>query len=271
MAYSRLISYLQSLSSTISISPPLSPIILYLFLLDNWQIPTINWPTYIHYNWTSSWRYHCIYLLCQPYPSKTFSFPIFFLPSLSLHQPLRQQILHIYTQHTTPLQFWCSLSRSKQKITMATDGGLKHTAATFDLKIMTTADIVLYVGAGLVDRHFGNASSTCSDLFGMYASLLILQYMARFWSLKHCSCLHLKHIMMNWSPMMNSPAWHSSTLMPTTLQNDTTIIPYSLKQHSILHTLLMLALTFRLAIPISLETSILPYNSTWMNLTQKVI
>lgn len=106
----------------------------------------------------------------------------------TLPQWHKRMILH-HRQIATDLQVWRAF-RSRQRITIASDGGLKDRTATFGWKIaakgaQTPEDIILFEGSGPVDGPFDISSSTRSELGGLVAPLLLCVSLAAHWGLRH--------------------------------------------------------------------------------------
>jgi hypothetical protein len=82
-----------------------------------------------------------------------------------------------YRQSAGDLQVWRAF-RSRRRITMASDGGLKDRKGTFGWKIVdkgsgSAAAIPLFEGSGPVDGPFDVNSSTRSELGGLIAPILL--------------------------------------------------------------------------------------------------
>lgn len=75
-------------------------------------------------------------------------------------------------------------SRSKGKLTIASDGGLKDTRGTFGWTISTGDNITLYEGAGPVDGPRDVANSTRCEIAGLAAPMLLLTLLVRHWGSK---------------------------------------------------------------------------------------
>ena len=106
----------------------------------------------------------------------------------TLPQWHKRLILH-HRQPATDLQVWRAF-RSRQRITIASDGGLKDRTGTFGWKIVAKglnppADITLFEGSGPIDGPYDISSSTRSELGGLVAPLLLCVSLAAHWGLRH--------------------------------------------------------------------------------------
>jgi ribonuclease HI len=95
-----------------------------------------------------------------------------------------RRLLSQWKQEATDLQIWRSF-RSRQRITIASDGGLKHRMGTQGWKIVSRSQHTLFSGSGPVDGPFDISHSTRSELGGLTAPLLLVQSLAKFWGLNH--------------------------------------------------------------------------------------
>ena len=75
--------------------------------------------------------------------------------------------------------------RSKQRLTIASDGSLLPAAGTFGWKITTSKHVTLFFGSGPIDGPIDIGSSTRSELGGFTGPLLLVTILARFWGLRH--------------------------------------------------------------------------------------
>lgn len=72
-------------------------------------------------------------------------------------------------------------SREKKKLTIATDGGLKDTRATFGWTLSTAENITLNEGLGQVNGPRDLANSSRCEIVGLVAPLLLLALLAKQW------------------------------------------------------------------------------------------
>jgi ribonuclease HI len=98
-------------------------------------------------------------------------------------------MLSDYRQIATNLQVWRAF-RSRRRLTIASDGGLKDRLSTFGWKIVSkgnseATDIPLFEGSGPVDGPYDISSSTRSELGGLVAPLLLCASLAAYWGLRH--------------------------------------------------------------------------------------
>jgi hypothetical protein len=84
----------------------------------------------------------------------------------------------------TDLEVWKAF-RSKRRLEIITDGGLKNHNATFGWKIILPDRTVLFQGAGPADGPPKSESSTRSELFGFAAPMIVIVQLAKWWGLKH--------------------------------------------------------------------------------------
>jgi hypothetical protein len=71
-------------------------------------------------------------------------------------------------------------------VDIASNGGLANGIGTFGWKIVTTNnDTVLFQGSCPIDGPAEVDSSTCSELGGYAAPLLLATLLARFWGIQH--------------------------------------------------------------------------------------
>ncbi len=75
--------------------------------------------------------------------------------------------------------------RSRRRITIASDGGLKHRLGTHGWKIVDCDGNTLFTGSGPVDGPIDIANSTRSELGGLTAPMLLCASLARYWGLSH--------------------------------------------------------------------------------------
>ena len=111
-------------------------------------------------------------------------------PSHSLQQFIsrlprwHQRLLSHFRQDATDIQVWRAF-RSRRRITIASDGGLKHGIGTYGWKIVDRANNPLFSGSGPVDGPHDIGNSTRSELGGLTAPLMLCISLARFWGLAH--------------------------------------------------------------------------------------
>jgi hypothetical protein len=94
------------------------------------------------------------------------------------------RLLSQWTQEATDVQIWRAF-RSRQRITIASDGGLKRRLGTHGWKIVTRSGCTLFSGSGPVDGPHDISHSTRSELGGLTAPLLLVLSLAKFWGLNH--------------------------------------------------------------------------------------
>jgi ribonuclease HI len=87
-------------------------------------------------------------------------------------------------QIATDLDVWKAF-RSKRRLEIITDGGLKDHNATFGWKIILPDRTVLFQGAGPADGPIETESSTRSELFGFAAPMLIIDQLSKWWGITH--------------------------------------------------------------------------------------
>ena len=95
-----------------------------------------------------------------------------------------QRLLSHHRQEASDIQVWKAF-RSRQRLTIASDGGLRYQIGTFGWKIVNKNGITLFSGSGPVDGPTDVANSTRSELGGLTAPLLLCASLARFWGLSH--------------------------------------------------------------------------------------
>ncbi|KAI2512859.1 hypothetical protein MHU86_1405 [Fragilaria crotonensis] len=88
-------------------------------------------------------------------------------------------------QVATDVQVWRAF-RSRERLHIASDGGLHGNLGTFGWVLATSKNILFKCG-GPVDGPFDTASSTRSELCGFASSLLLIAAASRNWGLRH-SC-----------------------------------------------------------------------------------
>ena len=104
--------------------------------------------------------------------------------ALSLLPIFQHRIIEESTQVATDIEIWRAF-RSKRRLEIITDGGLKEHNATFGWKIILPDRKILFQGAGPADGPQESESSTRSELFGFAAPMLIIVQLAKWWGLKH--------------------------------------------------------------------------------------
>jgi hypothetical protein len=95
-----------------------------------------------------------------------------------------KRLLSNYQQEASDAQVWKAF-RSRRRITIASDGGLRHKLGTFGWKIVDKHGITLFSGSGPVDGPLDIANSTRAELGGLTAPLLLCASLARYWGLTH--------------------------------------------------------------------------------------
>ena len=101
----------------------------------------------------------------------------------SLPQWYRRMLSH-FTQEATDVQVWRAF-RSRRRITIASDGGLKHQVGTFGWKIVDRFSTTLFSGSGPINGPADIGHSTRSELGGLTAPLLFCVSLSKFWGLAH--------------------------------------------------------------------------------------
>ena len=104
-------------------------------------------------------------------------------PTSSSLFPRRLSLL-FYSLKMTDLQIWRAF-RSRQRITIASDGGLKDRRGTHGWKIVSRSGQMLFSGSGPVDDPIDISHSTRSELGGLTAPLLLVMSLAKFWGIHH--------------------------------------------------------------------------------------
>ncbi|KAI2501729.1 hypothetical protein MHU86_12735 [Fragilaria crotonensis] len=98
----------------------------------------------------------------------------------------QRRLLADLQQQATDLQIWRAF-RSKEKLYIASDGGLDGGAGTHGW-VLATRKCVLFRCSGPVDGFVSAESSTRSELAGCASSLLLVTAFSRMWGLRHrCS------------------------------------------------------------------------------------
>ena len=95
----------------------------------------------------------------------------------------QRRLLAYHRQLVPDVAVWREF-RSKRRILIASDGGLKGRFDTFGWTI-SSKGIVLFEGAGPVDGPFDLLHSTWCELGGFAAPLLLLATIGDFWGLQH--------------------------------------------------------------------------------------
>ena len=103
---------------------------------------------------------------------------------LSLLPRWHQRLLSNYQQDASDIIVWKAF-RSRQRILIASDGGLRKKLGTYGWKIVNKQGITLFSGSGPVDGPRDIANSTRSELGGLTAPLLFCASLARYWGLSH--------------------------------------------------------------------------------------
>jgi Reverse transcriptase (RNA-dependent DNA polymerase) len=94
------------------------------------------------------------------------------------------RLLSIWHQEASDLEIWRAF-RSRQRITIASDGGLKRGLGTLGWKIVDRQGRPLFSGSGPVDGPYDISHSTRSELGGLTAPMLLVLSIAKFWGLQH--------------------------------------------------------------------------------------
>ena len=95
-----------------------------------------------------------------------------------------QRLLFTYEQESTDLEIWRAF-RSRQRLTIATDGSLLLQEGTFGWNLTTTKHKTLFYGSGPINGPIDIGSSTRSKLGGFTGPLLLVTLLARYWGLRH--------------------------------------------------------------------------------------
>jgi ribonuclease HI len=99
-----------------------------------------------------------------------------------------QRLLQNHTQVADDIQIWRAF-RSRRRLTIASDGGLRKGTGTFGWKIVmithTGQPITLFEGSGPVDGPRDIINSTRCELGGLVAPLLLCSSLAAYWGLRH--------------------------------------------------------------------------------------
>ena len=95
-----------------------------------------------------------------------------------------RRLLSHYRQDATDGVVWKAF-RSRSRVTIASDGGLKHRIGTHGWKIVDRSGNTLFSGSGPVDGPLDIANSTRSELGGLTAPMLLCASLARYWGLSH--------------------------------------------------------------------------------------
>lgn len=112
------------------------------------------------------------------------------IPSVNLSEYIsrlprwHKRLLSSYTQDASDFDIWKAF-RSRRRLTIASDGGLKHKIGTFGWKIVDKSGKSLFSGSGPVDGPTDIANSTRSELGGLTCPLLLCASLARYWGLSH--------------------------------------------------------------------------------------
>ena len=95
-----------------------------------------------------------------------------------------KRLLSSWTQDATDLEIWRAF-RSRQRMTIASDGGLKDQLGTHGWKIVDRTGRTLFSGSGPVDGPYDISHSTRSELGGLTAPMLLASSLAKFWGIHH--------------------------------------------------------------------------------------
>lgn len=110
------------------------------------------------------------------------SFPTLMTYIKSLPRTQRRMISDV-KQVATDLQIWRAF-RSRERLTIASDGGLDGQHGTFGW-VLATKKLTLFECGGPVDGPFDTISSTRSELCGYASALLLITAVSRNWGLRH--------------------------------------------------------------------------------------
>jgi hypothetical protein len=81
-----------------------------------------------------------------------------------------KRLLSSWQQEATDLQIWRAF-RSRQRIKIASDGGLKYRLGTHGWKIVARQGRTLFSGSGPVDGPYDISHSTRSELGGLSSTV----------------------------------------------------------------------------------------------------
>ncbi len=115
-----------------------------------------------------------------PTPASSFHTLKDYIKSLPMTQ---RQMLQSVNQKATDLQIWRAF-RSKERLIIASDGGLNNQIGTFGW-VISTRKTILFEGGGPVDGPFDTTSSTRCELCGFASALLLISAISRNWGLRH--------------------------------------------------------------------------------------
>ena len=110
--------------------------------------------------------------------------PTTFNQVLAELSPFHKRLINDHHQDATDQVIWRTF-RSKKRLEIISDEGLKDSKGTFGWKIILPDRTTLFHGAGPVDGPKESESSTRSELFGLAAPLLIITCLFRWWGLRH--------------------------------------------------------------------------------------
>ena len=145
------------------------------------------WTKYLsstHLRYSTKWRSPVIDDIPLPTPILPTEHTTLISYLATLPRWYQRLLSHYYEQEATDLEVW-RVFRSKQKITLSTDGSLLPTAGTFVWKMTTSTNTTLFLGSGPIDGPLELGSSTRSELGGFTGPLLLVTIIARFWGLRH--------------------------------------------------------------------------------------
>jgi hypothetical protein len=106
-----------------------------------------------------------------------------------------KRLLSSWQQEATDLQIWRAF-RSRQRIKIASDGGLKYRLGTHGWKIVARQGRTLFSGSGPVDGPYDISHSMCtmrSELGGLTAPLLLVSISRQVLGAKPPMPVHLDH------------------------------------------------------------------------------
>jgi hypothetical protein len=96
------------------------------------------------------------------------------LDTHSLLPPFQHRLIGESSQIATDAEICCASFRSKYRLKIVTDGGLKHNNATFGREIILPDQTIIFQGAGPADSPTESESLMRSELFGFVAPMLII-------------------------------------------------------------------------------------------------
>ena len=122
----------------------------------------------------------------QPPPSPVATERPTSLPILIKTLPKYQRRLLSHIKQTASDQELWEALRTRKRLTIASDGGLKSLHGSFGWNLSTKKNVSLIEGAGPIDGPYDTANSTRCELGGYTASLLILSLLTQLWGSRVC-------------------------------------------------------------------------------------